>query len=654
MTSHNLNILIILTIILININNYFKINNTFLSLNVSALNIEWDYTETTPPLNYLIRVTDLNENTLFNYNTEDNSDLLLQANIIKISDLTLGQFYKFYISSYDENGNYSEESNPLIAQECEKPLYFIDPAFPNIVGEVISDDEIRILYDPPDSLGGCSIEKYIIYFSEGDSNDLVNQLEIYDLDNLSTIITIADAVNNQGKIYTFQIEAYNPAASTKTETISIILGRTPIDQPPIIEINESESTEDTICLIIPTLTVSNYNSGNLPIISYEIVVKFLNTDYYFSGSPPNYNTSTSVCLENNSNIVNTNTNTVSLISLALGRTYIFKFRVWNVLGYSDYSETTSYLLSIPPETPKQPILKSQTATEIILSLNSALVYTGLGVTTVLLGSLGPSNSEIELTSFSEYSKTFSITKSDYSLVNNKIYYFRLHSYNSKGTSEYSSSLSVKTLVNFSEISNIKIESFDYSSNLISISFDVSYLSETNIIGYKVFFDNKGNNEFKQIGIINNKDINSYIFDVNNYNSSDSDDEDIEIELGQKYNIKIESTSIDLTTVNSIKLFEFCDVVDSFNSLSLVSNSISKMKIKWKYPDNMGGCEIFNLVLIKNYSGSETETVLSRYQLNYEVLWDSSDYGNSYDFSIRAENSMFSKVSNILTVIVPTI
>lgn len=626
---------------------------------INSINVEWNYIDSTPPLHYRIRVTDINDNELFTLNTEDNYDLLIEKNIMNVSGLTLGEYYKFYVSSYDDQGNYSTESSPLIAQECVKPIYQINQTNPNIVATVISEDEITVMFDPPDYLGGCDIEKYILYYSDGDSNDLVNELVIYDLNTHQTTITIADYINNQGKIFTFQIEAYNPAASAKTEALSIILGRTPIDQPSIIQINESETTSSSICLILPELNSSTYNSGGLPIISYEILIDISNNNVdsntsiswiAFHGSPPNYSTDLSVCLNNNTTITNIDTTTTD-IYFNLGRIYSFKYRVWNVLGFSDYSAKTDYFISIVPETPSPPILVTQSATQFIFELNSSFKYTGLIVTTKLFGTIGPSDAEAEIVAFNNYSFSFILDKSTYSLTNNKLYYFRLKSSNNKGDSDFSDYLTIRALTNFSQITSISI--LNLYQSYLKLKWEVSFLDYTNIIGYNIYIDNKGNEEFTKIATKGNEDDTTLNFVVSEYN--DTHTNDIAFVLGENYNIKIETIGLDGLSISKIELFKFCEPVEIFNSLVVVEISSSNLLLNWNNPEEKGGCEMEKFVLTKNQdiagTITTTELELPGYQFYYSETYIAADLGKNFSFSIMAFNALFSDSSNTVNVIV---
>jgi hypothetical protein len=73
------------------------------------------------------------------------------------------------------------------------------------------------------------------------------------------------------------------------------------------------------------------------------------------------------------------------LKTVLGRTYRFRFRVMNVLGWSDYSEITSVLAAASPSKPcNEPGLLSVDATQITLELAECASNNGALITDFIL------------------------------------------------------------------------------------------------------------------------------------------------------------------------------------------------------------------------------------------------------------------------------
>lgn len=143
----------------------------------SSLKISVDY-KFNKMLKYSVRVTDSNNNNVGIYNSEDNKLMFYPPGEFTINNLTQGRTYKFFLSTSNleyglEYQFSSKESEPLIATECNSPIYIKDTSVYKLSANFTNDlSKLTLNYKKPELLNGCDIYKYIIYYSEPDSEDV--------------------------------------------------------------------------------------------------------------------------------------------------------------------------------------------------------------------------------------------------------------------------------------------------------------------------------------------------------------------------------------------------------------------------------------------------------------------------------------------------
>ena len=192
---------------------------------VNSINLQWEYIDNLL-YEYVIVMTDSNNNHIKTFDTIMNKGWMLIRdslyNIMNITNLTIGKIYKFYISSILFTNNtfiVSEESEPLIAIECYKPIYL--PVFINkrIQIKTISKRLIRISIDLPTFNGGCEVTEYeISYMIKNDEKQVTfskqdritsNEFSVNIKKDRHLISIRVNAINQAGVSNTISIEDYS-------------------------------------------------------------------------------------------------------------------------------------------------------------------------------------------------------------------------------------------------------------------------------------------------------------------------------------------------------------------------------------------------------------------------------------------------------------
>ena len=130
--------------------------------------------------------------------------------------------------------------------------------------------------------------------------------------------------------------------------------------------------------------------------------------------------------------------------LIRGRSYSFRFRVKNAIGWSDFSDVTSGVVAVPPAKLARPELMSVDDSSITIKLNTNVDSGGSVVTQYILqrneGTAGSAFTQVSTYPSGSLSHTVSIANDG--LVAGKIYTFRWYAVNAFGSGEYSNELTV--------------------------------------------------------------------------------------------------------------------------------------------------------------------------------------------------------------------
>ena len=242
-----------------------------------------------------------------------------------VTGLTSSTTYQFFVTATNFNGE-GAASQLTTLKACVAPFGVNAPWL--VARTALS---VTLRWEEPSS-GGCSLSSYSVFSDLGDASGLLQNLEPEDVENKPSkhehTFTFDDSALT-GKTLKFKLQATNEIGSSLSEAhLSVLLAEEP--STPSSKVERVSSSEHALAVQMPIVTLN----GGSTLTQYEL----FGDDGLQSELASLY--------------VGLN-RTVEVASV-LGRNYRFKYRVMNVVGWSEFSEVVTFLAASVPAKPLSP------------------------------------------------------------------------------------------------------------------------------------------------------------------------------------------------------------------------------------------------------------------------------------------------------------
>ena len=267
-------------------------------------------------------------------------------NFVK-SGLTTGKEYRFRVRAV----GYNEEGPAGIIKSfyvCGSPSGF---AAPTVLSQ--SRDSISIQWKPPSDTGGCPIQEYAVFRSDGTDPDITTEVvNSYDEATAQDIavrgnpslssVVIKDFnpdQSDEGKTFRIKVKVYNIAGREADSTVvSLVLASVPVMTTTGPQNNVVITSSNRIGVSYGV--TDPVNNGGTLILSYALEIDDgLNGDFRKTIGYTSNSVATSATI------------TTGIVE---GREYRLRYRVKNAVGWSDFSPISFILAADIPGTPLKP------------------------------------------------------------------------------------------------------------------------------------------------------------------------------------------------------------------------------------------------------------------------------------------------------------
>jgi hypothetical protein len=282
-----------------------------------------------------------------------------------------------------------------------------------------------------------------------------------------------------GNTYRLKVIGYNDVGSIQSNVVSTVIADAP-DQPvnsPYIDSDETTTTQ----IRVQYDQIADANNGGDSIISYHLQMANSDGSGFFDiiGSESNMTLSTAY----------------TVTGLTRGKTYRFRYRAANSVGWSDYSDVSYLSPSSVPDAPPRPEYVSSTDDQIVLDFYSSEDDGGSGITDYHLEiDDGTATGVYTVVSDYDYSVdgfSYIADRITLSLTSGEKYIFRFQAENARGKSEYSDTLRVGLGPLPSTPTAVTRASEDNTSTSISVEW-TELVGETLAINYYILRMDDGN------------------------------------------------------------------------------------------------------------------------------------------------------------------
>jgi len=202
------------------------------------------------------------------------------------------------------------------------------------------------------NVGGCPITGYSVYRDDGTSGSATIEVDaakktIPTLRSLAVPLSSSDS----GKKFTFNLRVYNREGFTQSVDVTYLFATIPSKPSSAPTVTSYSSAHVQVSYLNPTA-----NTGGSTILSLHLQYMRAYSGHWFDAvglTPPS--SLASQYYFNSSKI-------------AKGIRYSFRYRVYNAIGWSDFSETSSVIASDVPSKPPAPTMATATSAAIKINL----------------------------------------------------------------------------------------------------------------------------------------------------------------------------------------------------------------------------------------------------------------------------------------------
>lgn len=330
----------------------------------------------------------------------------------------------------------------------------------------------------PESDGGCPITGYAVFRDDANNGDVniqvnsVDDADTYFKPELSQFTITNFEANSEAQTYRVMVRAFNREGYTDSPYLSILnLGHPQDVQSPVTLL---ERDNNHLKVDMPLV------NDHVLIISYELQIDdgFGNNYQSIAG----YDTKTMQT-------------TYTINNLEESRTYRLRYRVLNLVGWSQYSPVFYALVATVPVAPPTPVLVSATDSQISLQFGESLHNGGSEITGYeLWRDSGYGTAFLKVDSYTDNSLAHTVSQG---LVAGEIYTFKYRSQNIIGYSDFSVEVRLAvTLPPTKPDVPTKIGSLSTETS-IYVEWAESAPTQTPILGYKLYMS-AGTSEYEII------------------------------------------------------------------------------------------------------------------------------------------------------------
>lgn len=239
---------------------------------------------------------------------------------------------------------------------CSDPKH-LDP--PRLVASTTSTHDLE--WAQPKDLGGCAITGYKLYRDAGDGTDpiVIDSADVEGDPYINSHQVTTFPANPEGLTFRYQLEAITVEGSVLSEIVGYALAGVPVDPTSAPESDDSYTSSNRIRVTIDENFYNDVadNYGSSAILSYSIEMDD-GMGGPFKALYGNTVDSLSTSHQINSGIVE-------------GRTYRFRWRAKNSVGWTNYSPIGYILAADVPDAPQAPVFDNADETQITLTFKES-------------------------------------------------------------------------------------------------------------------------------------------------------------------------------------------------------------------------------------------------------------------------------------------
>lgn len=214
--------------------------------------------------------------------------------------------------------------------------------------ESVDETDFKISWVPPTNDGGCSVTGYGIFRDDGAGGAITTEIDASSVNGDPSLYeyTTTLASSFTGKTIRVKVEAYTQQGSVLSPALSFVLADVPGKPTPAPYLDTAASTIEQMELIFAN---TNTDEGGSSIILAELQMDDGNQGDFYS-------------------VLNTTHLTqLSITDVTRGNFYRFRYRVSNINGYSDWSDTSYLTPTAAPDAPPAPTFTSATSSQVTLA-----------------------------------------------------------------------------------------------------------------------------------------------------------------------------------------------------------------------------------------------------------------------------------------------
>ena len=319
-----------------------QLTTTLLKETFEAFVVSWDAVTASdlPVLGYVLLMDDGLQG---DFEVAYDGSINPQVTTFQATGLVPARTYRFKAYAVDVNGP-GVESSATSQIACVAPLHMGLPVL-----EGVGRTTFTLAWDVPAFIGGCPIEGYEIYRDDGAHGDIDIPVDAGPLaggpDLFRGTATLDSAWT--GSTFHVKVVARNQIGTTESNGLQFVLADVPAKPYPL----PTAGPQTTITQIEVSFENENPDDGGSPILFYELQMDDGRQGEFFT--------------------VLASASLTSFIAdedIQRGYTYRFQYRVANINGFSEYSDTAYIFAFSKPDAPPTPAFVSATDTSVILAL----------------------------------------------------------------------------------------------------------------------------------------------------------------------------------------------------------------------------------------------------------------------------------------------
>ncbi len=272
-----------------------------------------------------------------------------------VTGLTAGLVYRFQVQVRDING-LGPVSPAASFVACLSPAGQHAPTLIEV-----SKTSFHVAWQQPESLGGCPVTAYALYLSDNQDSSSPSYSLLGSAMGPAVFEQVVTFPNlaRTGQVLRLKVQSVNQMGPVQSPSLQFVLASIP-DKPMPAPARDPAGTSTSAIKVM--FADSNSGDGGSPIILYELQMD--------DGASGEFRTIYTSLHE---------TAYSATQGIVRGRYYRFRYRVQNLIGYSEYSDVAYIQAVAAPSTPPPPKFLQATAASITISLTGSADSNGVDV-----------------------------------------------------------------------------------------------------------------------------------------------------------------------------------------------------------------------------------------------------------------------------------